>query len=88
MRDPKKGAWLAPLGNDEEAFMAGAAWEKERVARAEIIEADKIQSYRAIWAKVKALGILSVMTRHLKGGEQDSDMFHPKHIAKLDLSTA
>ena len=52
MRDPKRGAWLAPLGNDEEAFMAGAAWEKERVARAEIIEAAEIQPYRAIWAKV------------------------------------
>lgn len=70
MRDPKRGAWLAPLGNDEEAFIAGAAWEKERVAKAEIIEAPKIQPYRAIWAKVKALGIiLSVTTRHLKGSE-------------------
>lgn len=56
MRDPKREAWLAPLGNDEEAFMAGAAWEKERVARAEIIEAAKIQPYGAIWAKLKGKG--------------------------------
>lgn len=38
MRDPEVGAHLAPSGNNEEAFIAGAAWEKENVVKVEMIE--------------------------------------------------
>lgn len=31
MRGPEMGVWLAPLGNDEEASVARAAWEQEKV---------------------------------------------------------
>lgn len=57
MRGPEMGAWLAPLGNDEEASVARAAWEQEKVVGAETIETAKSQLCRPIYAMVRALDI-------------------------------
>lgn len=43
--------------NDEEASVARAAWEQEKVVRAETTEIAKSQLCRPIYVMVRALGI-------------------------------